>query len=282
MIKRKSSRHDFAYRPGQNGDRQVTPAEGAPQMLDTQLNPGILGAWCRGLLDDRDPAEDRAADTWEPLVAVADHAGAHWPDHSRASLATGLRSAKKVESMIGERIRMLRRGVYTQNDLAAAADVSVDVIRKLEQGRRHTASIATLQRIAGALGVELAALLGPTRVTPATGADQPQVIAIRDALTSVDDLLGELDGADAPDLTELSRSVTYAWGLYWAGRFEPLAAILPRLLAEAAAATHDATVPEAGRVAELGECGLDLPEARIISVYIRRDAARGPTSSLGA
>src|SRR5262249_15850242 len=25
------------------------------------------------------PIEDRAADTWEPLVAVADHAGGHWP-----------------------------------------------------------------------------------------------------------------------------------------------------------------------------------------------------------
>ncbi|MBV9012860.1 MAG: helix-turn-helix transcriptional regulator [Pseudonocardiales bacterium] len=153
--------------------------------------------------------------------------------------------------MIGENIRVLRRGVYTQNDLAAAAEVSVDVIRKLEQGRRHTASLATLQRIAGALGVELATLLGPTRVISATGAAQPQVIAIRDALTSVDDLLGELDGADAPDLTELSRSVTYAWGLYWAGRFEPLAAMLPRLLAEAAAAPHNATAPEAGRAADL-------------------------------
>jgi hypothetical protein len=72
-------------------------------------------------------------------------------------------------------------------------------------------------------------------VTPATGADQPQVIAIRDALTSVDDLLGELDGADAPDLAELSRSVTYAWGAYWAGRYGALVALLPRLLAEAAA-----------------------------------------------
>ena len=153
--------------------------------------------------------------------------------------------------MIGERIRMLRRGVYTQNDLAAAADVSVDVIRKLEQGRRHTASIATLQRIAGALCVELAALLGPSRLGLGTGADQPEVIAIRDALTSVDDLLGELDGAEAPDLAELSRAVTYAWGLYWAGRYEPLAAMLPRLLAEAASATHDATASEAGQAAEL-------------------------------
>ncbi|MFW5415336.1 DUF3631 domain-containing protein [Nocardiopsis sp. CNT-189] len=32
------------------------------------------------------PVEDRAADTWEPLVAVADHAGGHWPDRARAAV----------------------------------------------------------------------------------------------------------------------------------------------------------------------------------------------------
>ena len=156
-----------------------------------------------------------------------------------------------AESVIGECIRALRKHVYTQDDLAAAADVSVDVIRKLEQGRRHTASIGTLQRIAHVLGVDVAALLSPSRPAPATDADQAQVIAIRDALTSVDDLLGELDGADVPDLTELSRTVTYAWGARWAGRYGPLVALLPRLLTEAAAATHGATGSEAGQAADL-------------------------------
>lgn len=32
------------------------------------------------------PAEDRAADTWEPLITVADHAGQHWPDRARAAM----------------------------------------------------------------------------------------------------------------------------------------------------------------------------------------------------
>ena len=31
------------------------------------------------------PVEDRAADTWEPLVAVADAAGGHWPRTARAA-----------------------------------------------------------------------------------------------------------------------------------------------------------------------------------------------------
>ncbi len=38
-----------------------------------------------------------------------------------------------TEPTIGERLRELRRGIFTQHDLAAAADVSIDVIRKLEQ-----------------------------------------------------------------------------------------------------------------------------------------------------
>ncbi|MGH4008826.1 MAG: helix-turn-helix domain-containing protein [Pseudonocardiaceae bacterium] len=153
-----------------------------------------------------------------------------------------------VEPTIGERIRELRRGVMTQHDLAAAADVSVDVIRKLEQGRRHTASIATLARIAAALGVDLPALLAPSRPALTASGDQDRVVAIRDALTSVDGLLGELD--DAPDLIELSRAVTYAFGLYWAGRYGQLAALLPGLLTEAAA-VHGASASETGRAADL-------------------------------
>jgi hypothetical protein len=31
------------------------------------------------------PVEDRAADTWEPLIAIADAAGGHWPETARAA-----------------------------------------------------------------------------------------------------------------------------------------------------------------------------------------------------
>ncbi|MGH4002314.1 MAG: helix-turn-helix domain-containing protein, partial [Pseudonocardiaceae bacterium] len=156
-----------------------------------------------------------------------------------------------AEPTIGKRIRELRRPRFTQVDLAVAADVSVDVIRKLEQGRRHTASIATLARIARVLGVDLAELLAPSRPVLAAGGDEDQVVPIRDALTSVDDLLGELDNADPPDLTEFSRAVTYAFGLYWAGRYGPLTAMLPHLLTEAAAATHGARPGDSARAADL-------------------------------
>jgi Protein of unknown function (DUF3631) len=51
-----------------------------------------LSAWLRADLSALEraepdmPVEDRAADTWEPLVTVADHAGVHWPDHARAAV----------------------------------------------------------------------------------------------------------------------------------------------------------------------------------------------------
>src|SRR5262249_34151269 len=58
--------------------------------------------------------------------------------------------------VIGEqisRLRHLRR--LTQDELAAASGVSVDVIRRLEQGQRNTARLTTLSAIATALGAQL-------------------------------------------------------------------------------------------------------------------------------
>lgn len=86
---------------------------------------------------------------------------------------------------------------------------------KLEQGRRHTCSRRSLHRLARALDVDITELLGPARPASAAGPDQGRILAIRDTLTSVDDLLGELDDADAPNPAELTRAVVYSWGLYW-------------------------------------------------------------------
>ncbi|MER6508255.1 DUF3631 domain-containing protein [Nonomuraea sp. NPDC001636] len=52
---------------------------------------GALNQWLRAdlaRLEEAEPAmpvEDRAADTWEPLVIVADHAGGTWPERARAA-----------------------------------------------------------------------------------------------------------------------------------------------------------------------------------------------------
>ncbi len=60
----------------------------------------------------------------------------------------------------GGKVRKLRkeRGLY-QHELAAHARVSAQTVRNLEKGR-HVPETATLAKIAGALGVPLAELLG--------------------------------------------------------------------------------------------------------------------------
>jgi hypothetical protein len=52
------------------------------------------------------PVEDRAADTWEPLIAVADHAGGTWPDRARAAALT-LTGEAADSGESSERIRLL-------------------------------------------------------------------------------------------------------------------------------------------------------------------------------
>jgi transcriptional regulator with XRE-family HTH domain len=72
-----------------------------------------------------------------------------------------------VSEHLGDRIARLRRlADLTQEALAERSGVSVDLVRKLEQKRKHSARLPTLHALSGGLGVELTALLGrPSRDT---------------------------------------------------------------------------------------------------------------------
>lgn len=142
---------------------------------------------------------------------------------------------------IGERIKSLRGKIFTQQQLADAAHVSVDLIRKLEQGRRHTASVGNLHRIARALDVDLAVLLSKPASMPSND-PRSGVVAIRDALTAVDDLLGEItEDGELPSVEDAQRLVNYAWGSYWAGELELLGTLLPNGLAQLRAIARSAS-----------------------------------------
>jgi transcriptional regulator with XRE-family HTH domain len=156
-----------------------------------------------------------------------------------------------VMDSIGARIRQLRGKILTQQQLADAAGVSIDLIRKLEQGIRHTASVVVLQRIAAALDVDLARLLSkPAALTSAKG--EAGVLAIRRALTTVDDLLPDPTWADEPlGLGDAERAVDYAWGAYWNGRYELLGAILPTTLPQLRATLRAVPAAERSRAAEI-------------------------------
>jgi hypothetical protein len=71
-----------------------------------------LCAWIRSSGDHLEPAtpvmplEDRAADTWEPLIAVADLAGDDWPARARAA-ALALTEAKEASTEQPLSVRLL-------------------------------------------------------------------------------------------------------------------------------------------------------------------------------
>lgn len=188
-----------------------------------------------------------------------------------------------AEPSIGHRIRQLRGNLLTQVELAERAGVSVDLIRKLEQERRHTASITSLHRIARALDVDTAELLAKAMPLPSDAGPESGVAAIRRALTAVDDLLDVDDARDAPDAADAERTLTYAWGCYWTGRYELLAGLLPGAVVGLRAADRQAATSDrpaaAERLAELFQITgctlvhLGYPDPSFVALRAGLDAA---------
>ncbi|WP_329196338.1 helix-turn-helix transcriptional regulator [Streptomyces sp. NBC_01435] len=149
-----------------------------------------------------------------------------------------------MNTSIGDRIRALRefRDV-TQDELARRAGVSVDTIRKLEQGIRESARINTLRGLARALDVQLERLVGQPTVTQQL-TDDGGLIALRDAIQdpgSLPGVPGDDDLEDPPGSAEWIASVKAATDLYWTGGYSELSSILPGLLRDGRAVTrvHD-------------------------------------------
>lgn len=71
-----------------------------------------LHTWARQVLPALEqaapamPVEDRAADTWESLVVIADQAGGEWPDRARAAVVALLDEADDSDQG-SERVRLL-------------------------------------------------------------------------------------------------------------------------------------------------------------------------------
>ncbi|WP_433871666.1 helix-turn-helix domain-containing protein [Saccharopolyspora sp. CA-218241] len=141
---------------------------------------------------------------------------------------------------LGEHIKALRGRLYTQRELAERAGVSVDLVRKLEQGSRNTASVASLHRLARALDVSLADLIGRGHLPEQEQSEG--VTALRHAVAGVDDLIGPADGSPLT-AHEAERADVYVWGAYWSGNHDATVAMLPGVLADlraTVAAAHGA------------------------------------------
>lgn len=127
---------------------------------------------------------------------------------------------------LGQRIVVLRRRRdMSQRELAEAAGVGVDVIRKLEQGQRQSARLETLTALANALDVPLAELIGKPRGL-AVGAENSEVLHLRQAVLGI----APLADVQPPAVEALNAALAELWRLYWAGRYAQLARELPPLI----------------------------------------------------
>jgi transcriptional regulator with XRE-family HTH domain len=127
---------------------------------------------------------------------------------------------------IGERVAKLRRQRHlTQRELAERSGVSVDLIKKLEQNTRRSTRIASLQKLARALDVQVSVLLdGPTASDASnTGAG---IGDLRRSLTPSPRFSLE----ELPTAAEVRASADEAWTLHQRGDYLLLARVLPGLI----------------------------------------------------
>jgi Protein of unknown function (DUF3631) len=110
------------------------------------------------IADVPDELQDRAADSWEPLLAVADAAGGSWPSVARMA-AVALGSDEDAPASVGMRLLAEIQMVFAQDDHLTTAEL----LRRL-----HDLEDAPWADWYGSplSGRGLAKLLGPYRVMP--------------------------------------------------------------------------------------------------------------------
>lgn len=145
---------------------------------------------------------------------------------------------------LGSRIARARRDRgLTQQQLADAAQVSVDVIARLEQGRQQSARLDSLVRIAQKLDMPVAdligkpeGLLGPTQ--------DGQVLTLRRTLVNPAAPVG-----DPPTVEQLREQLAGLWVDYWHAAYPRLVGSLPAALTDSRARVRAAVGDEERRAA---------------------------------
>ena len=72
-----------------------------------------------------DQITDRAAEVWEPLIAIADLAGGHWPDTARTAAIHFVGQATEPGTSVGTRLLADLRSLFTahETDRMATSDI---------------------------------------------------------------------------------------------------------------------------------------------------------------
>jgi transcriptional regulator with XRE-family HTH domain len=140
------------------------------------------------------------------------------------------------ELHLGDRLSRLRRMAgLTQEQVAERSGVSVDVIRKLEQRRKHSARLPTLHAIAKGLGVEVTTLLGDPPGIASNGApDPPALVELRRAvMPSLVPKPPDMSDLGTLSIGVLRHEIADGWSLYHSADFASLIPVLPGIIADA-------------------------------------------------
>jgi hypothetical protein len=119
--------------PGEQVDRYRERRDGEPLRALGER----LGEWTRAHIDDLAkaepamPVEDRAADTWEPLIATADVAGGDWPARARRAAIT-LTAEDDSDTTLGARLLADLRDVFGDRD-AMHGETILDALHKIDE-----------------------------------------------------------------------------------------------------------------------------------------------------
>jgi Protein of unknown function (DUF3631) len=123
--------------PGEQVDPYRTRRD-APPLHDLRDR---LATWARAHLRELQqaapvmPLEDRAADTWEPLIAIADRAGGAWPARARdaATTMTAAEAQQEEDTSAGVRLLADLRHVFTAADAEALYTSTIlEALHRLE------------------------------------------------------------------------------------------------------------------------------------------------------
>lgn len=172
--------------------------------------------------------------------------------------------------------RIRRRRGLTQENLAARAEVSVSVIRKLERGDRDSASLPTLRKLAAALDVTTVDLFQPTPRFdgPVDRDDRDDLYAIRRTLQPARSLTGAdvvtlADDDQASTVDAIRQSVREVNGMFRDSDYAGAVATLPTAISHARRAATELTGTDADAVR--GQLAQAYLTAAMVLTQLRHD-----------
>jgi len=159
---------DTAFVRVENAYRFITGARLATGALEVLFADGSLASVPRGVVRGRHRHEPVAVEVPGPgkvIVRFGKHSHEVFPwDYLRGFSDPSFRRGEKAKAesgrkRLGARVRSLRRGRgFTQSSLATAAGIGRVTLARLEAGRQSP-SLATLEALADALGVDIQEIL---------------------------------------------------------------------------------------------------------------------------